>query len=264
MQPKSIDIHAHLTFNEFGSDILEVLQKTLDQETWVINIGADVDTSISALEIAKKYSEGIFASVGVHPMAVDKVSVSDWQKLEEIARDDKIVAIGECGLEFLKITDEEKERQIIFFRKHIELALSVNKPLMIHCRDAYEDTLRILKEYKDKVGEKLRGDIHFFAGSLEQAKQFVNLGFTLSFTGVITFTTQYDEVVKWLPVNMIMAETDCPYVSPAPYRGKRNEPLYVAEVLKKMAELRGVTYEEMTRTNLDNARRIFGLGSPYS
>jgi TatD DNase family protein len=259
--PKSIDIHAHLNLPSFGPDAKEVLGKTLAQDTWVINVGADLSSSISAVELANQYPEGVYATVGLHPTE-GEMSEADWQKLEELAGDKKVVAIGECGLEYAKdgsTTEEEKNRQVEIFKKHIELALKVDKPLMIHCRDAYQETWEILKEYKEKFGDKLRGDMHFFAGSLEQAKQFVELGFTLSFTGVITFAKQYDEVVKWVPAEMLMTETDCPYVAPVPYRGKRCEPLYVEEVLKKMAELRGVSYEEMERLNVANSKRVFGL-----
>jgi TatD DNase family protein len=273
MQPKLIDIHAHLNFVGFGEDASEVLQKTLAQNVWVINVGADLVSSISAVEMANKYREGAWATVGLHPTEVGDVSEADWKKLEELARDEKVVAIGECGLEFPKVSIppvipaeagiqvslEDKKRQINIFKKHIELALELDKPLMIHCRDAYEDTYQILKEYKDKFSDKLRGNMHFFAGSLEQAKQFVGLDFTLSFTGVITFSEQYDEVVEWLPNEMIMAETDAPYVAPVPYRGKRNEPLYVEEVVKKMADLRGLIYDEMAKLCVVNAKRVFKI-----
>lgn len=271
-QPRLIDIHTHVNFEGFGADWREVTQKTLDQDVWLINVGADMATSRRSVEILNDFPVGVFATVGLHPTEVGEVSPADWAELEQLARHDRVVAIGECGLEYAPDTDEEeKKRQEKIFRKQIELAIKVDKPLMIHCRvspklnaginfGAYDDTYKILQEYKEQVGDRLRGDMHFFAGSLEIAKKFVELGFTLSFTGVITFADQYDEVVKWLPGEMIMAETDAPYVTPVPYRGQRNEPLYVAEVVKKMAELRGVSYSEMAKITVDNALRMFSIG----
>ena len=130
---------------------------------------------------------------------------------------------------------------------------------MLHVREAYPETVEILKEYKNKYGNKLRGNVHFFAGDWDMAQQFLVLGFTMSFTGVITFARNYDEVIKNLPLNMIMAETDAPYVTPVPYRGKRNEPLYVLEVIKKIAEIRGEDYMLIQNTILNNTRRVFRI-----
>lgn len=130
---------------------------------------------------------------------------------------------------------------------------------MLHCRNAYEEVLHILKYYKKEAGEKLRGNVHFFAGSIEQAKRFLDLGFTMSFTGVVTFTHDYDEVVKYLPLDSIMSETDAPFVAPVPFRGQRNEPSFVIGVLKKIAEIRGVDEENIKKAILSNAKRVFGL-----
>lgn len=282
MTPRLIDIHAHVNFVDFGDDYREIIEKTLAENVWLINIGADLETSKKSVEILADFPVGVFASVGFHPTEVGELSPADWAELKRLASLDRVVAIGECGLEYFERKSNvesqmsevdggiDKERQKKIFRQQIEIALEVDKPLMIHCRttlksptetgrDAYEDTISILKEYKEKYGDRLRGNVHFFAGNLEQAKKLVNLGFSLSFTGVITFTDQYEEIIKWLPEEAIMAETDAPYVAPVPYRGKRNEPLYVEEVVKKMAQLRGVSYEEMARLTVGNSRRLFGI-----
>jgi TatD DNase family protein len=185
-----------------------------------------------------------------------------------------VVAIGECGLDYFHIVDQKsntknqnhkakiidiKNKQKEVFKKHIELALELDKPLMIHCRDAYPDVLEILNSYFLIHNSKLRGDIHFFAGNWETAQKFLDLGFYLSFTGVITFTHDYDEVIKKMPLGRLMIETDAPYVAPAPYRGKRNEPLFVAEVAKKIAALRGLIYDEVAVATVANARNLFDI-----
>ena len=141
--------------------------------------------------------------------------------------------------------------------RQIEFGLKHNLPLMLHCRDSYGDVLEILNSYKDD--SKLRGNVHFFAGTLEEAKAFWDLGFTISFTGVITFARNYDEVTRAAPIGMIMSETDAPFVAPAPYRGKRNEPSYVIEVVKKIAEIRNEDFESVRREMVENAIRVFNL-----
>lgn len=188
--------------------------------------------------------------------------------------DNKTVAIGECGLDYFRVesNEEVKKFQQETLRNQIHLAREVKKPLIIHCRpsgvvqgerppgtsltDAYDDVLKILKEEKaDEIG----GDIHFFVGDWAIAQKFLDFGFYLSFTGVITFAHQYDEVVKNIPLDRIMIETDAPYVAPAPYRGRRNEPLYVAEVAKRIAELKGISYDEVAEATTKNAVTLFNL-----
>jgi TatD DNase family protein len=132
---------------------------------------------------------------------------------------------------------------------------------MLHCRNSYDDVLDILENYKKEFGARIRGNAHFFAGSVEQARKFLDIGFTMSFTGIVTFTKDYDEVIRFLPKESIMSETDSPFVAPIPYRGKRNEPSYVAEVVKKLAEIRGESVESITTSILRNTKRVFGIGN---
>jgi len=270
MEPKIFDIHCHLNLSEFKDDWREVLDRTLANNCWLINVGADLSSSKIAVEISKEKETGVWATVGLHPTDSSDLTEKNWEEIKSLARDAKVVAIGECGLEYFQRTSESmsdklKDKQKELFRKHIELAIELNKPLMIHCRpsegsqDAYDDTIEILGEYKKEREDKLRGNFHFFAGNWETAQKCLELGFTLSFTGVITFTHQYDEVIKNAPLNMIMAETDAPFVSPVPYRGKRCEPVYVAEVVKKMAELRDISSLEMAEITVRNGRRLFGV-----
>ena len=279
--PKLIDIHCHVDERGFANDWKEVIQKTLDQDIWLVNIGADLETSRHSVKTTGIFPEGVFASVGIHPTHEDNISEADWEEIKLLAKNEKVVTIGECGLEYFqsitnyelrvtneerdRITNERKEEQKKLFRKHIELAIEVDKPLMVHCRpskgsqDAYLDAIEMLLEYKKEYGERVRANFHFFAGNLETAKKCIELGFTLSFTGVITFANQYDEVIKWLPADRIVAETDAPFVAPIPFRSKRCEPAYVEYVVRKMAELRGISYEEMAVLTVENARKFFRL-----
>jgi len=251
MNPNLVDIHCHLDFKDFNDDRDEVIKRALRENIWMINIGIDAKTSQKAIEIAEKY-EGVFASVGLHP---DEKENFDMDYYRQLDKHPKVVAIGECGLD-LKSQKSNLKSQINIFEKQIELALELDKPLMIHCRDAHEEILDILNSYRDS---KLRGNIHFFSGNWEQAQKYFDLGFTISFTGVITFARDYDEVIKKSPLDKIMIETDAPFVAPVLFRGKRNEPLYVREVAKKIAEIRNEPYEKIAEATTQNALRLFGI-----
>ncbi|MBP7006898.1 MAG: TatD family hydrolase [Candidatus Pacebacteria bacterium] len=278
--PKYIDIHSHVNFQAFDEDRDAVIKRALESDTWVINVGTQIDTSRKAVEMTNEYEEGVYAIIGLHPIHTG-ASYHDEKELGEggkeftsrgevFSKDDyrtllqnkKVVAIGECGLDYYRCDKESIEKQKEAFIAQIELANEFNKPLMLHIRnnpqnktyDAYLDSLELLKKHA-----KVKGDVHFFAGNLEHAKAFNDFGFTLSFTGVITFTSDYDEIIKNTPLNMIMTETDSPYVTPVPYRGKRNEPSYVREVVKKIAKVKGLEEEEVAQAVIDNAKRVFTL-----
>ncbi|MDP2788609.1 MAG: TatD family hydrolase [bacterium] len=281
--PKYIDIHSHVNFKAFDEDRDEVIKRALENDTWVINIGTQVDTSKKAIEMAHQYEEGVYAIIGLHPIHTG-ASYHDEKELGEggkeftsrgevfdkdiyraLLKDDKVVAVGECGLDYFRMDADSIKKQKKAFIEQIELASEFNKPLMLHIRNgstsspqatrnAYTDALELLKKHA-----RTKGDVHFFAGTLEDAKAFTNFGFTLSFTGVITFTHDYDEVIKNTPLDMIMAETDSPYVSPVPYRGKRNEPIYVKEVVKRIAEVKGLPESEVAEALVTNAKRVFNI-----
>jgi TatD DNase family protein len=282
--PKLIDIHSHINFNAYKEDGTDVIRRTLDGGVWTILVGSQINTSRRAVEYAIKYKKGIYASVGLHPIHlaeahVDKNEIDagdqvpgftsrveefDYDAYKKIAVNRKTVAIGECGLDYYRsinqesgiMDDELKQKQKDVFRKQIILARGVGKPLMIHCRDAYEDVLTILKE---ENGHEIGGDIHFFAGSWKIAKQFLDSNFHLSFTGVLTFTHDYDEVVKKIPLERIMVETDAPYVSPVPYRGKRNEPLYIEHTARRIAEIKNLPEGKVFEKLVQNARNLFRI-----
>lgn len=255
---KFFDIHSHLNSSKYDTDREEVVQRLIDSETGTIVVGTDFESSKQAVELAERY-KNIFACIGVHPVDDPKreFRVSDFELL---ASHPKVVAVGECGLDFFHAKkDDDFERQKKLFLEQIEFALRFDKPLMIHVREAYSEILDILEPLKREQGSKLRGNIHFFAGTLEEARRFWAIDFTTSFTGVVTFTNSYDEVILSAPLEMLHIETDAPYVAPTPHRGKRNEPAFVREVLRRVAEIRGEDEELVRRALLENACRAFGL-----
>jgi len=254
--PKYFDIHSHLNFKDYDSDREQVIARLKETETHTITIGTDFESSKKAVELAEKYEE-IYACIGVHPM--DKLESFEVEKFESLIQNPKVVAIGECGLDFYhadKVDDYDRQKKL--FLDQVEFALVHDKPVMIHARDAYLELLDILEPLKKEHKEKLQGNVHFFAGNMDVAKRFFDIGFTISFTGVITFVRDYDEVIKSAPLDMIMSETDAPYVAPLPYRGKRNEPSYVKEVVKKIAQIREEDEESVRVTLVNNAVRVIG------
>ena len=253
MEPKYFDVHAHTQFDAYDADRDEVISRNLAEGVHMMNVGTDAVTSQLAIDLAEKH-QGLYAAVALHPTdTVDEVF--DPALYEKLASHPKVKAIGECGLDYFRLEEgPTSERQKEVFIQHIELANKLNKPLMCHIRNAYRDAADILRAHA-----KVKGDIHFFAGTWEEAQLFLELGFTLSFTGVLTFTKDYDEVVRNVPLDMILAETDCPFVTPAPYRGKRNEPMHVREVYKAIARIKGLD-EEMVRAEITaNAKRVFNF-----
>lgn len=265
MKPKYFDIHSHINFSKFNNDRDEVINRMRSESVWAIAVGTDLKTSKEVVELAEK-NENIYATAGLHPDD-NREEVFDAKNYEEFIKSKKVVAVGECGLDYFRIKageeEETKKRQKDNFIKQIEFALEHNLPLMLHFRpsgksmDAYEDGLEILGEYKKEHGDKLRGNSHFFAGNLEVANRFVEIGFMLSFTGVITFADSYDEIIREIPLESIMSETDCPFVAPVPHRGGRCEPIHVKEVVKRIAEIKGEDLEIVQKALVDNAFRMF-------
>lgn len=266
-----IDIHSHLNFKEFDDDREEVLRRAKENSLGMINIGTGLETSKEVVELARE-NENIWAIVGLHPIYTPDESEFRIEEFQKIIDDDnsneksKIVGVGECGLDYFHLQGEteeeieaEKKIQEKVFRDQIEFAVKNDLPIMIHCRDAYDDVLEIIKEYKDKHGDKLRGNLHFFAGTIDHAEAFLNLGFTISFTGVITFAKEYADLVRFVPLEFMHAETDSPYVAPVPFRGRRNEPNYVIKVVNKIAELKEQPVEEVEKQLIENARNFFKL-----
>ncbi len=268
---KYFDAHTHVQFVAFKDDADEVIKRSLEAGVGMNIVGTQYDTSALAVAFAEKYND-VYATIGLHPIHTSK-SFHDAKELgeggkeftsrgeqfdaaayEALARSPKVIAIGECGLDYYRLEEDTKEKQKESFIAQIELANRLQKPLMLHIRNAYTDALEVLKAYA-----KVKGDVHFFAGTWEEAKQFLDFGFTLSFTGVITFTHDYDEVIKNTPLDMLLTETDAPYVTPVPHRGKRNEPAYVVEVVNKIAEIKNLPVEEVREQILKNTQTLFKI-----
>ena len=273
---KLFDVHTHTHFAAFAEDKDAVIQRAFDVGVWMINVGTQQDTSRDAVETAHSYEQGVFATIGLHPIHTEK-SYHDTQELgsddkgftsrgeefdmayyRKLAEDPKVVAIGECGLDYYRLDPDTKEKQVEVFTAQIALAFEIKKPLMIHCRNAFHDLIELLRSEKNNLNMP-SGNIHFFTGAKENARELLDLGFSFSFGGVTTFARDYDEVISYIPLDRILLETDAPYVTPAPYRGKRNEPAYVIEVAKKIAELKQVEFEDIARATTQNARKLFSV-----
>lgn len=272
------DAHSHAHFAAYGSETDAVIKRALDAGVWMINVGTQRDTSRGAVEVANRYPEGVYAAVGIHPTHTTPAEYVDPKELKdvadsgakpeaeefdpalyrELAADPKVVAIGECGLDYYRLTEATKYKQQEAFTAQVAFAHEVGKPLMIHCRNAFDDLIALLTERRAHLNDS-PGVIHFFTGTKDNMQALLDLGFGFTFGGVVTFTRDYDEVVRYAPLDRILSETDAPYVAPVPYRGKRNEPAYVIETVKKLAEIRGLSVEEMEAAIFANAQRIFKI-----
>lgn len=258
-RPQLVDSHAHITFSDFDSDRDEVVERAkLAGVEFIITIGAGegIEGNARAVELSKKY-ECVFATVGVHPHDAEKLPDDYISKLRAFAKEKKVVAIGEIGLDyFRKHAGVEAQKKV--FRECLQLAHELALPCVIHSRDAHEDTLEIIKE----IGVPKRGGVfHCFSGSAELAKKVCDMGFLISVPGVVTFggAGQLKEVVALTALEKIIIETDCPFLAPEPYRGKRNEPAYVKLVAEKIAEIKALRFEDVARVTTLNAKRFFEL-----
>ncbi|MEJ0021388.1 MAG: TatD family hydrolase [Candidatus Doudnabacteria bacterium] len=268
------DTHTHVNFSAFKEDRDQIVKRALDAETWMINVGTQTDTSQSAVDLAKDHPEGVYAAIGLHPVHTYQQMLDEEEShfqsraenFEETDYEpmlsDKVVAIGECGLDYFRLPlgqDPEpiKRRQKQEFIKQLEFAKKHGLPVIIHCRDAYSDLIEILKsEY-----EGLPGVAHSFTDNWETAKKFLDLGFYIALNGILTFdkTGKLAEVVEKSPFDRLLTETDAPYLTPPPYRGKRNEPSYVRHVAARMAEIRKLNVEEVGQKTFENACELFGI-----
>jgi len=254
-----IDSHAHLNFSDYNKDREKLIRKCLAEDLWMINVGTDYESSKKAIEISNKYPQGVFASVGMHPENVGK-EVFDYKKYKSLTDSKKVLAIGEIGLDYWnhpktkKKQGEFKEKQKELLMKQIELAKELELPVIFHCRLAHNDLLEILR---NKENSKLRGVIHCFTGNWEDAKKYLNMGFYLGFTGII-FKFDLDEVIKKAPLDKILIETDCPFLSPLA-EVKRNEPLFVKYMVEKIAKIKNITFEEIAKQTTKNAKKLFNI-----
>lgn len=280
-----IDSHCHVHFNAYKQDMDEVIKRTLERGVFMITVGTQKDTSRKGLEVAEHY-DGMWATVGLHPnhtveqefwdddelppeeQATPKIKTRaesfDTDYYRELVKHPKCVGIGEFGLDYYRIPegvdrDEVIRRQEETVRAQFDLATEANKPVVIHCRDAYPRQAEMIKEAIGEGKLARRGVIHCFTGTLEDARAFIDLGFFISFSGILTFAKELQAVAKELPLDRLLVETDAPYLTPAPDRGKRNEPWRVEYVAMKLAELKGVTFDEVAEQTVKNTKQIFGL-----
>lgn len=254
---KYIDIHTHLDFPNFDLDREEIIHDMKSQDIGAFNIGTSLESSKNSIALAEKHSH-ICAIVGVHPIHTNESQLADIDLIESLISHNKCVGIGECGLDFFREADDmqARTRQLSFFEKQIELAIKYNKPLMIHCRKAYPETLEVLESYK-KIHPNLHAHFHFFTEPIDTARRILDKGFTVSFTGVITFVPEYIDLVKFVPTNSLMIETDSPYVAPKSQRGKRNDPRNVIEIAQTISLIKEIPLDIFAKHVRDNTKRIF-------
>lgn len=272
-----IDTHAHVNFNAYKDDALKVIHRSLNGGVFIINVGSQYNTSQRAVEIAEEYPIGVYAAIGLHPIhlsngifktKIDAEEVAfqtreedfNYEKYKNLAESQKVVAIGEIGLDYYykpktKVRLEQfKQKQKGAFLKQLELTMELDLPVIFHCRMAHNDLIETLKQYNNKI---IRGVVHCFTGNREQAKKYLDMGFYLGLNGII-FKLDLDDIIKNAPLERILVETDCPYLTPLPMEG-RNEPLYVKYVVEKIAQLKNLTYEEIANMTTKNAKELFSI-----
>ncbi|MBI2459219.1 MAG: TatD family hydrolase [Parcubacteria group bacterium] len=277
-----IDTHAHVNFSAFKNDGDEVIRRSLAADTWMILVGAEAKTSKRALEYANKYEKGVYAAVGLHPMHTHEQEARgedynfttreeefSYDVYEKLAQFKKVVAVGEIGLDYYHLDAKfdaaiARQKQKEVFSRQLELAENLRLPIIIHCRQAHDDMLEILKkfrnEYKDaRSKDKAWGVMHCFSGDEELAWQYFSLGLSISFTGLITFSAQWDDLIRRLPNDKFMLETDCPYMTPEPFRGQRNEPVLVKKVAERIAAIKNLSLERIAELSTVNARKLFNI-----
>jgi TatD DNase family protein len=284
-----IDTHCHLNFQAFKDDADEIIRRALDAQTEIIIPASEQKTSRRALEIAGKYERGVYAAVGLHPVHLQdqefeeegrkvkmKAERFDYELYARWAEAVKTVAIGEVGLDYYYLPSgqdkikQNKQLQQLTLLQQLELAYELNKPAIVHCREAHADLIPLLSAfYKNKKKRPAgRGVIHSFFGGFDLAWKYFELGFLISFTGDITFPPKKnnlsayqarDELIRKVPLDKIMVETDSPFMSPVPYRGQRNEPAHVIEVAKKIAELKNISLAIVAQATTENARALFKI-----
>lgn len=275
-----IDTHAHLNFNAYKLDAQEVIDRSLKNNVWLINVGSQYETSKRAVEIAEKYDKGVFASVGLHPIHLEtglvkikndneeielktKEEEFNYEKYRELAKREKVVAIGEIGLDYYwrpktaKKKELFKEKQKDLLLKQLELAKELNLPVIFHCRMAHNDLLEVLNFQFSISNFQLKGVIHCFTGSWEEAERYLEMGFYLGFNGLI-FKMDFNEIIKKIPLEKILIETDCPYLTPPP-KNDKNEPLNVKYIAEKIAKIKNLTFEEIAKITTENAQRLFKI-----
>ena len=251
------DTHAHLDDKQFDDDREQVISDIRSSGAKnVMEVGSDLSSSEKAIEIAEKY-DFIYCSVGIHPEFAENSDAASFDKVRELAlSSNKVKAIGEIGIDYHYDNCSSREKQILCFSNQIDIAKELNLPIIVHDRDSKGDALRVMQEK-----QVTNGVVHCFSGSAETAKILINMGLMISFTGVITFKNarRAIEALKVIPLDRLMIETDSPYMSPEPYRGRRNDSRYVKYIAKKMAEVKGIDFEELCSITYENGKKFFNI-----
>jgi len=279
-----IDTHTHLNFNAFRDDFNEIIERSLAENIWMINVGTKYETSKRAVEIAEKYSRGVYAAIGLHPVHLrtglvkiktdsDEGSFSpkgenfDKRKYKGLAKSEKVVAVGEIGLDYYYgPKDEEKfkvfkKEQRKLLLEQLEMAKELDLPVIYHCRKAHDDLIEILKEFKG-----IKGVVHCFTGKWRQAKEYLEMGLYLGFNGII-YKLDLDKIIEKTPVEKILIETDCPYLTPLPAvalakagsKDVRNEPIFVKYIAQDIAKIKNIDFQEVTEATTQNAKKLFKI-----
>lgn len=239
-----IDTHSHLNFNVYDADRDEVIKRTQNEGLVCIDVGVDFKTSKKSVELAKKYNN-IFAAIGLHPTEQEAFNKKEYKSLA-LKADQRVVAIGEIGLDYFRNKNKEKQKKV--FLEQVSLAKELNLPVIIHCRNAHEDLINILKKHN------LKGVAHCFTGTVEEMHHYLRAGFYIGINGII-FKQNLDEVIKNCPLDKILTETDCPFLG----KTKRNEPIFVKEVINKIARVKEINYEEVAEQTYKNAKNLFKI-----
>ncbi len=280
-----IDTHAHINFNNYKDDADNVIRRALKENVWMILVGSEFKTSERTLTIANKYEKGVYAAVGLHPIHLEEIKAEsnedggycfhtraeefNYDNYEKLAKFEKTVAIGEIGLDYYHINlskdvQKIKKKQKHAFEAQLLLARRLNLPVIIHSRQADNDMVNILTNFRQKNKDLFKkgenwGVVHCFSGSEDLAWKYFSLGLLISFTGTITFSKQLDELIRKLPMDKFMIETDCPFLTPEPFRGKRNEPLFVKYIAERIADIKKVSVEKIAEETTENARKLFKI-----
>jgi len=278
-----IDTHCHLNLPYFKEDIDEIIHRALNASVAMVIVGTDYKTSKRSLDIANRYQNGVYVAVGLHPESLENrmeqengakayFEAEDFNAdiYQQLAKFPRVVAVGEIGLDYFRPDtssdnwEKIKDKQRRIFLEQLEFALQLGLPAIIHCRQAHDDMLTLLSNFKNKYHSLLPTDrpwgvLHCFSGDENLAWRYFNLGLSISFTGLITFSKNWDSLIRKMPDDRLLLETDAPFMTPEPYRGKRNEPLLVSYVAKRIAEIKGMTPERVALITTNNAKKLFRL-----
>jgi TatD DNase family protein len=257
-----IDSHAHVDMEQFDADREEVIYRAKQSGVnFIINVGIDLASSLKAIELSRQ-NPSIIAAAGIHPQETGSTSEQDISELSRIARDPHVAAIGEIGLDFYR-DHSPHEQQLKFFKRQLSLADELNKPVIIHCRQAEKEMLEVLTEWKanNRSTRESAGVIHCFSGTISAANAYLRLGFCISLGAYIGYPSSKSlhEVIKQLPMDKLLVETDCPFLPPQGKRGERNEPSYVVEAARELAIIKGLSLEAVANHTSENTKRLFGI-----